>query len=205
MAPSIRRFVALALLITAGQAVRAEASYTFNISGTFGNDIGTVATGLAGGSFSGTYTIDNFGGPQNINVDSDQINLYNAAGQLTYVFSSPAITANDGGYYQQMVGGGSLDALVFYHKVNDIRTDELNLAFASPFTGVGSAMSYSRTPFIRSQLIIGNDGYALNSLVAVASAVSSVPAPPSLILIGMSGLIGVGRMGWRRLALGRRG
>ena len=84
--------------------------------------------------------------------------------------------------------------LAFYHSDPlTLALTELQLEFPFPFDGNGSAIPYDPTQQYKSLLGINR------RIVEVSSATSFlVPTPSSVVLTGISGVAGLGRVGLRR-------
>ncbi len=138
-----------------------------------------------------------------------QVNLFNAAGGLVYTFNfapdpthGASFNPNEGYFVLDPVT--KLSILTFYNYPNYPASSDrsiLQLVFSTPFAGIGAAIPYS--PSNPVLCVFGRTVNSTSSRLAVSSAVSSVPAPPSLILVGIAGLTGLGRLGVAKL--GRSG
>ncbi len=197
MTPMIRRFAGLALVLGALMTSVAQADYNYSLSGTFGADLSSLPTGLAGGTFSGFYTAPSLTNSTSLTSFSDyQVNLFNASGRLveSFAFDTSGTDPFRFGYFDPMVSGRNLGILVLSQ---DVGADQhiLQLEFATPFSGTGSAIPYSP-----SQTHLSVFAYR-NHIVSVVSASSSIPTPPSVVLLGLAGLLGLGRSARGRFQL----
>ncbi len=190
-------FAVLPCLIVGTERSADAGSYL--VSGEFGNDV-SGTTGLAGGSFSGTFSVTGLpvsGSP--LFLDSFDVDFYTAAGALFGTLSSLDVNESSGVVRTvSLPGVGTVDNLV----IEDYAALQgqglaLGLNFASPFDGVGDVIPFS-APLTRVSAVGVTDIATFTSLnyVAVVSG-ASVPEPSSLVLC-LIGAMGAFGHAWRR-------
>ncbi len=181
--------VAMLTILIFGTEQSAEAG-SYSLSGAFGSDV-SGTTGLAGGSFSGTFSVT--GLPANGNVlflDSFDVSFYTAQGSLFGTLSSLDVNESEGLVRTvTLPGTGIVDNLVME---DDAALQGqglvLSLDFASPFNGVGAVIPFS-LPLTRISAVGVTDvaaGPPFNEVAVISGA--SVPEPSSLLL-GVIGTI----------------
>ena len=179
---------------------RSAGAGSYSVSGAFGIDLmGT--TGLAGGSFSGTYSATGLpvsGSP--IFLDSFDVNFYTAQGALFGTLSSLDVNESSGLIRTVTLAGiGTVDNLVIEdYAALQGKGLALGLDFASPFDGVGDVIPFS-PPLTRLSAVGVTDIASPPSFnyVAVVSG-ASVPEPSSLVLWLVGAMGGFGYVWHRR-------
>ena len=189
---AIQRFgLALAMIGFLAGSVDAG-SFTF--SGQLGTDTGAV-TGLAGGSFDGTYSVTGLPVPSGSfsYFDSFNLDIKNSSGQIVYSLTS---ASDIGGIYGDFVGSGR-DLMEF--EPGGGGYPNLQLAFTTPFNGDGTAIPTDQRADDSISILFVSAGRGVNVASGVSSPfVSSVPEPSSLTLTGIAGVAGLAVQHHRR-------
>jgi hypothetical protein len=191
-------FVVTPYLI-AGMVSPARAG-SYSVSGMFGSDVMNT-TGLAGGSFSGMFSVTGLPGSGSpIFLDSFDVRFYTAQGILFGTLSSLDLNESSGVIRTVTLAGiGTVDNLA----IEDYAALQgeglaLGLDFASPFDGIGDVIPFS-PPLTRLSAVGVTDIATFTSLnyVAVVSG-ASVPEPSSLVLCLIGAMGGFGYVRHRR-------
>lgn len=187
------RLLALALIAMNYQPALAT-EVTYNFSGTFVSQSGSIWSALSGGSFTGTFDApaDAFPLPSATTnyLDSFQINIYTASGTLFSTLSSNVAGSyeyftND---YVSSYGGEQLGFM-------QSATDYLAVVVPTTFDGNGavvpgpSAVSYGAASYAE----VGPN-YAY---IATGNIVASVPEPSTWVMMILE-FTGLGFLGLRR-------
>jgi hypothetical protein len=186
-------FAAVACLIL-GMERSADAG-TFSVAGAFGSDLNGTTTGLAGGTFSGTYSVTGLpaSGSSFIFLDSFDVSFYTSGGALFGTLSSLDLNESTGLVRTvNLPGVGTVDNLVLedYAALN-ANGLALSLNFASPFDGVGAVIPYS-SPLTRISAVGVTDiaTGTFNDVAVVSGA--SVPEPSTVDLCLIAAMSGFG-------------
>ena len=190
--------VAMLAFLILGTEQSGEAG-SYSLSGAFGSDV-SGTTGLAGGSFSGTFSVT--GLPANGNVlvlDGFDVGFYTAQGTLFGTLSSLDVNDSLGEVRTVTLPGiGTVDNLVMQdYAALQGQGLGLSLDFASPFNGVGALIPFS-LPLTRISAVGATDiaaGPPFNEVAVISGA--SVPEPSSFLL-GVIGTIGAFGCVWQR-------
>jgi hypothetical protein len=179
-------------------AGRLEAgSQTYEISGEFGSDLlSSLPTGLAGGSFSGTYTTSSLPvSPGHLgSFTSYNIEIYTSTSS-TPVLDLTSGAANLSGILASGVGRKPTE--LFFDQFPSLGQDgfSMELYFPMSFDGSGVLIPFELSNFQSSQFQVLNlDGHTGGGTIVSAQ---SVPEPSSLVL-GLLGSLGALGCFWRR-------
>jgi hypothetical protein len=169
----------LPILLIAMMVSHASADINYSVSGQFGADFtGFPTTGLAFGSFSGTFTTTLPSSTFETFASFD-VKIFNASGALVTEISSA--TASDSGQY--IPDFMSRDFIQFGHADGSYG---LQLDFALNFNGNGPIIPTDTFQF-------STFGSTSNSFVTITSGLVSVPEPLSLTLFGLGITLIAGR------------
>lgn len=180
--------LAIIVVLAASPALADE----FTISGTFGSVTGISSVPLAGGSFSGTYSVSALPAASGGSVDlSDwSITFRDAAGNVLFEYDD---TNSEGKIFGQIAGPGSADIFDVGPAFEGILIG-LQVAFPAPFDGTGSSVagsSNSSGAFFPSAWVDPANELNVTGDFVVTSATSApVPEPSALSLLG------IGLLGW---------
>ena len=182
------RLLALALIAMNYQPALAT-EVTYNFSGTFVSQSGSIWSALSGGSFTGTFVAPDGAfplPPATISyLDSFEINIYTASGTLFSTLSSNVpgsyeYFTND---YVSIYGGEQLGFL-------QSGTDYLAVVVPTTFDGSGAIIP---APAAASYAEVGPN-YAY---IATGNIVASVPEPSTWVMM-ILGFAGLGFLASRR-------
>jgi hypothetical protein len=152
----------------------------FMVSGQLGTDTGAV-TGLAGGSFDGTYSVTGLPAPSGgfTYFDSFDLDIRNSSGQIVYALTSAG--SDIGGIYGDHAGSGR-DLMDFFVAGGNL--PNLQLAFTRPFDGIGQAIPTDPSTSGSMSLLLTPAGNV--NVISGASSLftSAVPEPSSFVLSG---------------------
>ncbi len=173
---------------------------SYAVSGHFGSDV-VGTTGLAGGSFSGTFSVTGLPASGSIIfLDSFDVNFYTAQGALFGTISSLDLDESSGLVRTaDLPGVGVVDNLAMEdYAALQGEGLALGLNFASPFDGVGDVIPFS-SPLTRISAVGVTDiAYPPSSnYVAVVSG-ASVPEPSAIVLCLMGAIGGFHHVRRRR-------
>ena len=170
-----------------------RADVTYVLSGTLGVDDGGTS-GVAGGTFAGTYSVAGLPGPSGttLTVDAFEVAINNAMGSTVYTISSA--NAGASGQIEVNPGGGGIDIL----GLSDSAAN-LQLLFADPFNGTGAAITSGTSVFTS---FFGESVTSPTGSLEVLSATSGLPGAtlpePSSLATDASSAGGLGLARRRR-------
>jgi hypothetical protein len=184
--------------IVLGATGRAEAGpVTYDISGSFGNDI-LGSTGLAGGSFSGSFTTS--GLPvtpgHTASFSAYDIDVYDSHHSLVLELKSTDLNSSE------IIGlntGSKRTELLFDRlAVGKPNVFAMEIYFPTPFNGNGSLVPYNFFNLQSSQFqvasLFGHTGFGR---ITSGQAFAATPEPSTLAL-GLVGVLGGLGYVWRR-------